>query len=187
MKQTVRAALDKILLASLSGTLTTVLVFVPLAFVAGILGDFIRLIPITVILALLTSFLLSIVLIPTLARFSILREGRFDLLKRFNPFLKLEDILGRAIAQLPLMLKTKPRQGRVVMTVVLALCLGFILFSFSLAIRLSVNIFPPLRDSDYIAYNVEFPPGYDLVAAEATAEDINRVLEDDHRRGRRTG
>ncbi|MYB39676.1 efflux RND transporter permease subunit [Candidatus Saccharibacteria bacterium] len=172
----VRTALDKILLASLSGTLTTVLVFVPLAFVAGILGDFIRLIPITVIVALLTSFLLSIILIPTLAKFSVLRERKSDVFKRFNPFLKLEDMLGKGIAQLPLMLKRRPRRGRITMTLILAFSLSFIMFSFFLGSRLGVNIFPPLRDSDVLGYSVEFPPGYDLATAEAVAEEINEVI-----------
>ena len=176
--RTVRDALDKILLASLSGTLTTVLVFLPLAFVSGVLGDFIRLIPITVIVALTASFLLSIILIPVLARFSVLKEGRAGPLKKFNPLLKLEDCLGRALGRLPLLLRTGSRRGKAAMVLILAACLGFMLFSFGLAGQLRVSQFPPLKDGEAISYGVNFPDGYDLAAAEAAAADIDRILQE---------
>ncbi len=64
----VRAAINRVGTASLSGTLTTVLVFAPLLFVGGVLGEFIRAIPATVILTLLLSFLFSVVFIPAIAK-----------------------------------------------------------------------------------------------------------------------
>ena len=94
-KTVIRNALNRILLASLAGTLTTTLVFIPLAFVEGLLGEFIRFIPLTLVLILLASFLFSITLIPALARLTILRERKKDYFKRFNPFLKMEKILAK--------------------------------------------------------------------------------------------
>ena len=178
LRQTVKLALDKILLASLSGTLTTIMVFIPLAFVDGVLGELIRFIPITLLLALLISFLFSITLIPVLAKFSILKEKRSSRFKRLNPFLKLEDYLSNKIANLPLLLKTRPRLGKTVMFSVLSLSLIFIISSFSLFGKLSVNIFPPLEDSEFISYSVEFPADYDLAKAEAVAEEINKIVSE---------
>ena len=172
----VRRALDKILLASLAGTLTTVLVFVPLIFVEGILGEFIRFIPVTLVLTLLLSFLFSITLIPVLAKFSILKEKPDSLWRRYNPFLKLENWLAGVFASIPLQLKRNPRRGRRLMALILLVGLGFILYSFSLFFKVNVNIFPPLDDSDTLTYAADLPAGYDLEQAEATAAEINVVL-----------
>ena len=176
--QMVRRALDKVLLASLAGTLTTVLVFVPLIFIEGILGEFIRFVPITLTLTLLLSFLFSITLIPVLAKFSILKEKPGSLWRRYNPFLKLENWLAGALASIPLQLKRKPRLGRTLMSLILLGGLGFIFYSFGLLARINVNIFPPLDDSDTLTYAADLPDGYDLAQAEEVADDINAVLSE---------
>ena len=176
--QIVRRALDKILLASLAGTLTTVLVFIPLIFVEGILGEFIRFIPVTLMLTLLLSFLFSITLIPVLAKFSILKEKPGSFWRRNNPFLKLENWLARVLASIPLQLKRKPRLGRTLMSLILLGGLGFIFYSFALFAKINVNIFPPLDDSDTLTYAADLPAGYDLAQAEEAAGDINAVLNE---------
>ena len=176
LRRVVKTALEKILLASLAGTLTTVLVFIPLAFVEGVLGEFIRLIPVTLTLILLISFFFSITLIPVLAKFSILKEKEPDIFRRFNPLLKLEDRLGKMIAKLPLLLQTKPRLGKQVMAFILIISFAFIGLSFSLFSQTEVNIFPSIKDSDNISYNVEFPDTYSLEQAESVAQQMNQVL-----------
>ena len=69
---TIRRAITRVGSASVSGTLTTVLVFAPMLLIGGILGGFIRILPITVILSLLTSLILSLVFIPVAARYLLL-------------------------------------------------------------------------------------------------------------------
>lgn len=66
-KQAVIKAINTVGLADISGTVTTILAFAPIAAVSGILGDFIRLIPITVILTLALSLIVSLTLIPFFA------------------------------------------------------------------------------------------------------------------------
>ena len=176
LRRVVKTALEKILLASLAGTLTTVLVFIPLAFVEGVLGEFIRLIPVTLTLILLISFFFSITLIPVLAKFSILKEKEPDIFRRFNPLLKLEDRLGKMIAKLPLLLQTKPRLGKQVMAFILIISFAFIGLSFSLFSQTEVNIFPSIKDSDNISYSVEFPDTYSLEQAESVSQQMNQVL-----------
>ena len=65
----IHRAITRVGAASLSGTLTTVLVFAPMLLIGGILGGFIRILPITIILALLISITLSLVVIPVFARY----------------------------------------------------------------------------------------------------------------------
>ena len=175
--QAVRRALDKILLASLCGTLTTALVFVPLAFVQGILGEFIRFVPITMILTLLTSFVFSITLIPIWAKFSILREkSNNDLCRRYNPILRLEKFLAGWLAGLPLLLKRRPALGRCVMGCILVAGAGLIFYSFGLFGRINTNIFPPLDDADSLSYSLDFPDGYDLEKAESDSRLANEII-----------
>ena len=68
-KQAVIHAINTIGLADVSGTVTTILAFAPLAAVSGILGEFIRLIPITVILTLSLSLIIGLTLVPFFANY----------------------------------------------------------------------------------------------------------------------
>lgn len=66
-KKAVIKAINTVGLADISGTITTILAFIPIAAVSGVLGEFIRLIPITVILTLALSLIVSLTLIPFFA------------------------------------------------------------------------------------------------------------------------
>ena len=173
----IRLALKRILLASLAGTLTTILVFIPLAFVTDLLGDFIRYIPLTLTVVLLTSFLFSITLIPALSRLTILRERQQDWFKRYNPILKLEQKVANGLAGIPLLLKTKPKTGRYVMILLLLVAGSAIFYSLSLftAGRVDVNIFPAVKENPTVFYNVTFPDHYDLARAEVEAQRISQL------------
>ena len=63
--------------AIISSTLTTVVIFVPLAFIPGIVGEFFNPFAISVSLALLASTVVAITIVPVLAA-SLLRRGDFD-------------------------------------------------------------------------------------------------------------
>ncbi len=65
-------AIRKVGAASVSGTLTTILVFVPMLFISGTLGAFIFILPISVMIALGVSLVLSLILIPFAGRFLII-------------------------------------------------------------------------------------------------------------------
>jgi multidrug efflux pump subunit AcrB len=56
----IRAAISEIGIADVSGSITTIMVFIPMAFTSGLLGDFIRLIPITVIISLIISLIIAL-------------------------------------------------------------------------------------------------------------------------------
>ncbi len=57
----------KVAWASISGTVTTMLAFLPMLMIGSDTGDFIRSMPVTVVLVLLASVLLSLTLLPLLA------------------------------------------------------------------------------------------------------------------------
>jgi multidrug efflux pump subunit AcrB len=57
----------KVAWASISGTVTTILAFLPMLMLKSDTGDFIRSMPVTVVLVLLTSLILSLTLLPLLS------------------------------------------------------------------------------------------------------------------------
>jgi multidrug efflux pump subunit AcrB len=175
-RKTVHLAVKKISAASFAGTMTTVLVFLPLAFLSGILGEFIRLMPVTVIISLIVSLILSLVLIPVLSKFILLNHTEDGWLTRHNPIIRLEATLGRWVSSLPRLLKKKPLKGKIVMTGMLLLSLLFVVSAGMFASKLSFNIFPPSKDSDQIGFQITFPEGFTIEEAEAVAEDINDVV-----------
>jgi multidrug efflux pump subunit AcrB len=69
-KNMVEAAINgtkKVAWASVSGTVTTMVAFLPMLIIASDTGDFIRSMPVTVVLVLLASLLLSLTVLPLLA------------------------------------------------------------------------------------------------------------------------
>jgi len=166
--EVIRAAIGRVGTASVSGTLTTLLVFAPMLAISGILGDFIRILPISVIVALSVSLVLSFVFIPTAARYLIL-PARSD----GGVLTGVEERLAAAIAELP----GSPGRQRIVrsglaiglsvaMTVV-----GLMVF----APRVGFNIFPPQKDSTEIAIEVTYPPGTTIEEAKAIAIEVNQL------------
>ena len=67
MAEAVVTGAKKVAWASISGTVTTMLAFLPMLMIASDTGDFIRSMPVTVVLVLLASLLLSLTLLPLLA------------------------------------------------------------------------------------------------------------------------
>jgi len=160
--------------ASFAGTMTTVLVFAPLAFISGILGEFIRLIPITVIVSLLSSLILSLTLIPFLSRF-ILLFGKKQKLTVIN---RLEEKIANRTAKNILLLRTNRRKGILVGVSALALSGIFFIAALGFASRLPFNIFPPSKDSDQIGYEINSPAGYSLEQAQQLTVRANQIVKD---------
>ncbi|MBP6880302.1 efflux RND transporter permease subunit [Candidatus Saccharibacteria bacterium] len=161
-KPIVKDAAKKVAVASLSGTLTTALVFVPLLFVTGILGSFIRVMPATVIVALLASYVLSLTLVPLIAYFTMLRpleknpekiKKQLDKLSIVN---KLEKFIAEKNANSIMLLKTKPTRGRLMAGFMVGISLFSIGIGGFIFSKLSFNIFPKSKDADQISMNLEF-------------------------------
>ena len=169
--EVIGTAIKRVGAASISGTITTVLVFAPMLAITGILGDFIKILPISVIIALVSSLLLSLIFIPFAARFLVLSAPRSR-----GPLARAEDALARAVSSLP---GTRGGKG-------LAIGVAGFLFSlamigaalFVLAPRVGFNIFPPQKDSTEIAVEYTFEPGTTIEQAREAALRINQEAAD---------
>jgi multidrug efflux pump subunit AcrB len=172
----IRQAIRQIGAASFAGTFTTVLVFLPLAFLTGILGEFIRLMPITIIIALITSLVLSLTVIPVLAKFILLKNTELDRFTKANPIARLESYLGKKVGSLPRLLSTSRRTGIVTAVGMILLSLAFVVGGAVFAGKLSLNIFPPSKDSDQIGFVIDYPDGYTIEQAEVVASGVNDAI-----------
>ncbi len=171
---TISTAIRRVGAASVSGTLTTVLVFTPLVFTSGILGDFIRQLPVTVIVGLLVSLVLSFVVIPTLSRYLVLSTDRSSgVLSRF------ESRLGDAAAGLPALLNHRRRLGLAVGASMIVLSIAAVAGSGVFAGRAGFDIFPLQDDADSLFVEIDFAPGTDLDRAADIAEGVQRTVVDE--------
>lgn len=87
IKQSAKFAAGEVFLPILSGTLTTLAPFFPLAFWPGIVGEFMHYIPITLIIALFASLIVAYILNPVFAvSFMKREEDEMESVHRKNPF-----------------------------------------------------------------------------------------------------
>lgn len=180
----ISAAISDIGVADVAGTLTTILVFLPMAFVSGLLGEFIKLIPITVIVSLILSILIGLTIIPFLSNIFITdkKEVRTKrgLFKIFNfVFDLILHGFGRMINKLGYY------SGRFVYHYLKWKLLAFLMAVLSVilmvggvsfASKLNFSVFPPAKDSDEISMFLTFPEGTAIGQAEEIAKDAEVVI-----------
>ncbi|WP_420452339.1 efflux RND transporter permease subunit [Ilumatobacter sp.] len=169
----VRRAIDRVGTASLSGTLTTLLVFAPMLFVSGVLGEFIRAIPATVILTLVLSFVFSIVFISAVAPPFLLRGSAPD-----NPIIRAERSVAHGLGRLAEYPSSHGPKGIVVGVAVFAVAVGTVLGSFRVASTVGFNIFPPTDDANSLLLSADFDPGTTIDGAQEVADDIDAIVLD---------
>lgn len=164
-------AIKRVGAASISGTVTTVLVFAPMLAISGVLGQFIRILPVSVIIALVTSLVLSLVFIPFASRFIVLSAPPSD-----GPLARIEDKVAAVVSSLP---GTRGNKGVLIGIGGFALSIvmtGVGLFVF--APRVGFNIFPPQKDSTEIAVEYSFDPGTSIEDARALTLEVNQAAAD---------
>jgi len=66
--QAVQQTISTYAIPSFSGSITTILVFAPLAFISGVDGKFLRIIPVTAAVCLIVSYVVSVLIGPALLR-----------------------------------------------------------------------------------------------------------------------
>lgn len=168
----IATALKKTALASVAGTLTTMLGFAPLLFISGIMGEFIRAIPITLILSLAVSLVVSMSLTPFLARFIMLR-GKIGKVR--NPISHLESRIGHGLAQLTRRLQSNRKQGVFIGLAAIAISLALLVGGVMYAGKLQFNIFPQGKDGNVLVAQLEFD-SQDLAQSEEMSREVNQVL-----------
>jgi len=174
LRLAIKTASRKVAIASFAGTLSTILVFVPLIFISGVLGDFIRFMPITVIISLALSYVLSVTLVPVLAKFTVFRQTNKKQ-NRFN-LSGLESRISGFLSRRITWLKTDHKKGVIWGSAMVGLSIGVVIIGILLSKELTFNIFPPSKDSTQLQINIDYPPGTSLVDAEAIASDLNVAI-----------
>jgi multidrug efflux pump subunit AcrB len=178
--QAVRSAINDIGIADISGTLTTVLVFLPLVFVTGILGDFIKILPMTVIIALLVSLFIALTILPFLSSFLI---KDIDNKKKSK-----ESILSIIVNFVPkLMINFSEKSGRIVKQTLESRYYRLGLFAVSLiligiggfyASQLKLAFFAPAKDSDLITISVTNKVPSDIATAKSATTELEKLVVD---------
>ncbi len=164
----VRNTIGTYAVPSFSGSVTTILVFAPLAFIPGVDGKFMRVIPFTAAACLVVSFLVSIIIGPVLLRFFIKpgSHGGQSLVDRISH--RCEQVLGRWLGRVVV-----PNKRRAPLWTAAAAALFCI--SLFAASDMRVTLYPK-EDGRVVGITVEFAEGLTFEAAERTAERIGGVL-----------
>lgn len=162
-KEALVQAINTVGIADISGSLTTILVFAPLAAITGVLGEFIRLIPITVILTLSLSLIIGLSLIPFLGHFLLpsyeekpLNKSLFAIVGEYitsGLYLVPEfiDWLGGQVARFIKWYITKPFTFFLGLLLIISLIGGSFLYGMSL----EFSIFAPPKDTEGISISIE--------------------------------
>ncbi len=169
--ETIGSAINKVGSASVSGTITTILVFAPMLAITGVLGKFIKILPISVMIALAVSLVLSLVLIPFASRFLTINAPESK-----NPILKLEKKVAHSLASVighTSKGTTFAAIGVAISIVMTAVGIGVF------APNVKFNIFPPQKDSIDLSITVsDFKGGESVEEANALIQEINQKAAD---------
>jgi len=148
-----------------SGTITTMLAFLPMLLIASNTGDFVRSMPVTVVLVLLASLLIALTLTPLLAtQLFAVKKSRFKALQHYlNLF--AEKIYVIVLAKL---MKVK----WLVIIVSLTLTAGL----FALFGQVGVSLFPK-AEKPMLLINVETPVNSNLEHTELMMKQVAERVE----------
>lgn len=169
--------------ADVMGTLTTVLVFVPMLFISGVLGKFIREIPVTVISALLLSIVIALSILPFLT--NILISDKKEKKQKTSSLSRVGNIIFYGGTSVVRYLANKVSlfvnwymkrpvaiAGVAIITVIMIIIGGIF------ASMLKFNIFPASKDGDQIAVSIQYDPAAQLEERTAIAEEVENLLVD---------
>jgi len=161
-------------MASMAGTLTTILVFLPLAFISGILGEFIRVLPITITIALIVSLLLSLFVTPIGLRYIYRkRTKRWWLARKLSDCIDwIAAFLGNQYAQL----SKRSFRGYFTATVAILISFAFVFLGMGKFSELPFNVFPETKDGDNIQVTTNFPPGTEIQDAIDIARQTDQLV-----------
>lgn len=165
----VRRTIKTYAVPSFSGSITTILVLVPLVFVGGVDGKFIRIIPVTAMICLIMSYIISIFVSPSLLRMIVGKKRRryersfIDTISH-----RVENLLSKWIGTTVI-----PNKKRALLWCVWA----FFLFVFSLgAASLLRDTLYPKEDGRSIGISVELAPDTTLQESKEVAAQIGERL-----------
>lgn len=177
--ESVRQAINSIGVAKIAGTVTTLLVFIPMAFISGVLGDFIRLIPTTVITILIISLFLALTVSAGLSALLLKtekKEGKLNLLDKIENILNyggyFVDNIGRKIADF---VNHYIHRKAWIITMIL---ISFVLIGFGsfYASKLEFSIFPQAEDGKELQISITSTSVPDIKFQQSLANQVNELI-----------
>ncbi len=150
-------------MAILSGTLTTVLSFVPMLLMQNGSGQFIRSMPVTVVLTLLASLLVALTLTPLLS--SLIKKKPASETKMQK---RLDGIAENQYTQSLAWSLNRPKS-------VLGIALGVFVIAFMLFPLIGVSLFPK-AEKPMVLVNLDLPEGASFYQSQAAALKVEKVL-----------
>ena len=148
-----------------SGTVTTMLAFLPMLMMGSSTGDFVRSMPVTVVLVLFASLLIALTLTPLIAsRFFTLKPSKFKTLQHFV------NLFSQGIYHNSLQ---KMMKHRILVIVFAIICLMGMLSLFG---KVGVSLFPK-AEKPMIMIDVETPVNSSLNYTDKVMQQVSSVLK----------
>jgi HAE1 family hydrophobic/amphiphilic exporter-1 len=174
-REVVKESIGRIARASTAGTLTTIFAFVPMLFISGILGGFIRAIPITIITSLALSLIVSLSLLPFLARGFLLPKSEKKV--KLNPVQKGEKWIALKLATLIRYSGRDRKKGALITTFFILLSLVATMVGGTYFGKAGFDIFASEKDSNEILINASFVPASSIQESIKQSQTINQILQ----------
>ena len=162
-KQAAEKGSKEVGMAILSGTLTTVLSFVPMLLMQNGSGQFIRSMPVTVVLTLLASLLVALTLTPLLS--SLVKNKSVSETKMQK---QLNKIAQQQYSQSLSWSLQRPKS-------ILAIALGVFFIAFMLFPLIGVSLFPK-AEKPMVLINLDLPEGASFYQSQAAALNVEKVV-----------
>ncbi|MCQ2398171.1 MAG: efflux RND transporter permease subunit [Sphaerochaetaceae bacterium] len=159
---------DEVVGSVLGSTLTTIVVFIPIALLSGIIGQVLHDVSLTFIYAMTASLIVAIIVVPYLLKGFLKENNRKQVKKSW--FLKKVDWLEKKYEKSISWALDYKRYVIVLCLVILALTV----YSFT---SLSMS-FIPSTDNDDFYVTVEFPAGYSLEETKAQMDRVEKLIAD---------
>lgn len=175
-RETVALAIKRVARASTTGTLVTMLAFSPMIFIGGILGGFVRALPITIIISLAFSLLISLSLIPFLARWLIIPSKKEKPSRSFNPVSRIESAISNRLSRIILWTRGRNKRRAGMSVAAIGLVIASIAGSMYFFGKLKFDIFPPSKDGDQMTVTLRFAPGTPIAVAESATDKANKIM-----------
>lgn len=159
------AGTSKVGWAITSGTVTTMLAFLPMLMLASDTGDFIRSMPVTVVLVLLASLLIALTFTPLLAsKFFSNKPAKFKSLQHY-----INCFAERFYTQwLKKLIKLK--------LLVIPLCIVCLIGMFSLFGQVGLSLFPK-AEKPMLLIDVDTPPNSSLAYTNEVMQEMTKFIE----------
>jgi multidrug efflux pump subunit AcrB len=163
------AGTSKVGWAITSGTVTTMLAFLPMLMLASNTGDFIRSMPVTVVLVLLASLLIALTLTPLLASkfFAKNKEKNTSKIKTLQHYVNIfaERVYAKWLGRL--------MRFRWVVIIIAIISLGGMLSLFG---KVGVSLFPK-AEKPMIMLDVVTPPNSSLAYTDQVMQKMTQIIE----------